>query len=258
MAGASAQLLPDDPDSEYRTLTFKSGIETQTIKARIVLACDGINGTFLSNEPWAKWRIARRAWMGVSTTLPDRPHRLQRGTIHMHVGQGGYVGLVRLTNGPAHLAAALDPTICRRAGGPGQLIESILGDGSCADLAHCKFKGSGALTRRRSQLGGHRVLAIGDSCGYVEPFTGEGMAWAMTAAKCAVEMLPEPAAPWPIDLPHRWKTQHAAAIGASQRWCAALKPLVHYPPATKAALAIGRAMPALAARLMPTLDGGIA
>jgi flavin-dependent dehydrogenase len=41
------------------------------------------------------------------------------------------------------------------------------------------------LTRRTPRPAGHRVLVVGDAAGYVEPFTGEGMAWALATASAA-------------------------------------------------------------------------
>jgi menaquinone-9 beta-reductase len=262
-----AQLLSSDHAGDYRELTLTTSGQTQTIKSHLVLACDGIGGTFLANEPWAQWTIARNAWMGVSTTCPEWPGRLASGTIYMQVGHGGYVGLVRLGDGQVHLAAALDPAACRRSGGPARLVEAILfsrGRDIWPGLTHARFRGSGALTRRRSELGNHRILAIGDACGYAEPFTGEGMAWAIAGAIQVVQMLPAELENWPIDLPRRWQARHAATIAIRQKWCKALRLLVHHPLPAAAVIAAGRAMPFLAARLSavaqesaPEFQGGL-
>ena len=63
-----------------------------------------------------------------------------------------------------------------------------------------RLRGTGVMTRRRSRLGGHRVLAAGDAAGYVEPFTGEGMAWAVRSAALAAAMLPGAGEAWPGEL----------------------------------------------------------
>jgi len=246
--GCSATLLPAEGEN-FRTLKLRSGSENLNIRARVVLACDGIGGMSLAAERWAGWRVARKAWIGASTAGLNWPAGIESGAIHMHVGNGGYVGLVRLRGGEiVHLAAALDPAKCRKSGGPGPLIAKILesnGLGTPAGLATARFRGSGALTRRRVALGGHRVLAVGDACGYVEPFTGEGMAWAMEAARQAVELLPPPHAPWPVNLADAWKARHDLAIGRRQRFCRALRPMMHHPSIAAIGVAALRAAPVI-------------
>ena len=39
-------------------------------------------------------------------------------------------------------------------------------------------------------MAGYRVMVVGDSCGYVEPFTGEGMSWAIRGAIAVTSVLP--------------------------------------------------------------------
>jgi flavin-dependent dehydrogenase len=244
----SATLLPASHTDAHRTLNLQNANGKTTIRANIVLACDGINGTLLANEPWATWQIARHAWMGVSTTLSNWPNDPRPSSIHMHIGDGGYVGLVRLPDSRIHLAAALNPTTCKSAGGPARLVQQILH--SCnlstdANFLELKFRGTTLLTRKRAHLGDHRVLTIGDAAGYIEPFTGEGMAWALRGAQQVAALLPAPNSPWPADLPEQWQTLHEKIIGRRQRWCKALKPMMHHPILASAGIMLGRSMPAI-------------
>jgi flavin-dependent dehydrogenase len=165
----------------------------------------------------------------------------------MDVGHGGYVGRVRLADGRVHLAAALDPAACRgAAGGPEEVIRSILPESEKREGLH--LRGTGLLTRRRARLGGHRVLAVGDACGYVEPFTGEGMGWAILAAAEVADMVPE-RGDWPADLPQRWERRHRALIERRQRWCRLLRPMMHHRAWAGMGLALGRAVPPAGALL---------
>lgn len=54
------------------------------------------------------------------------------------------------------------------------------------ELRSATIKGTVPLTRSARRIAGHRLFLLGDSTGYVEPFTGEGMAWALTAATAAI------------------------------------------------------------------------
>ena len=42
------------------------------------------------------------------------------------------------------------------------------------------------LTRRLSRPAARGIFVLGDAAGYVEPFTGEGMAWAFAGAEAVV------------------------------------------------------------------------
>jgi flavin-dependent dehydrogenase len=254
--GVAAKLLPSEDRDSYRSVQLKIEDSNQTVLAKVVLACDGIAGTSMEAENWSQWKIARRAWMGVSVTFEDRnagpifaAHRsgFRTGSIHMHIGNGGYVGVVRMQSGNIHLAAALDPARGRDEGGPASLVRNILnscGQTRLPDFQNLRLRGAGTLTRRRLHLGGHRVLAVGDACGYIEPFTGEGMAWAIRAAIAVVDVLPE-MEDWPANLAEQWGQIHRNLIQRKQRWCAALRPLVHRPALAALAVTAGRAVPAI-------------
>jgi flavin-dependent dehydrogenase len=239
LPNTAAKLLPESAGDHFRSISLGA----ETIRTRVVLACDGISGTSLAAESWAGWRIHRNAWIGAATTCPPEFFDIPSGAIHMHVGRGGYVGIVRLPDARIHLAAALDPAVCRDMGGPAHLITSILG---CGTFASQKFSGAGLLTRRRDRAGGHRVLAVGDALGYIEPFTGEGMAWAIEGAINAVAILPEIAQNWPSDLPLRWENTVRRTIRAKQRSCRLLRPMMHHPLLAAGLLAAGNAIPAAA------------
>ncbi|HEX4124674.1 MAG TPA: NAD(P)/FAD-dependent oxidoreductase [Tepidisphaeraceae bacterium] len=253
LPGATATVLARRDGDACRSILLRRGDRSQTVSAEAVLACDGIGGTSVENEPWVRWKIARRGWIGVSATIAGDCAGVAGGAICMHVGEGGYVGLVRLSDGRVHLAAALNPRRCRAEGGPGIVIEIILAStgiimGPALDSA--KLRGTGAMTRRRDRLGGHRVLAVGDASGYVEPFTGEGMAWAVRSAALAAAMLPRAGEEWPAELPARWQAAHAAAIGGRQRLCRAARPIVRHPGVVSALIGCGS--------LLPWIGGGIA
>jgi len=242
-----AALFPADSSDPFRTLELRAENQTSKVRAGVVIACDGIGGTLLATEPWARWTISRQSWIGVAATYPSSA--LPPAEIHMLVAKHGYVGLVNIDDSTDHMAAALDPAACRRAGGPSKLILQILQ--SCGrdlpeSLKSSRLRGAGLLTRRRQTLGGYRVLAIGDACGYVEPFTGEGMAWAVSGAMEIARLLPTPRADWPIDLPQRWRRQYLQIIGHRQRWCRAMRPTMHHPVMAGAAMNIASRFPSLA------------
>ncbi len=251
---SAVRLDPANLREEFRHLTVMNGDRPLSLHARVVLACDGIAGTLLQSEPWAEWSVARDAWFGVATLI-HAPELVDSGVIGMHVGRGGYAGTVRLANHQVHVAAALDPSVCRRTGGPAELVGEILG----MSMRDAKFQGTGLLTRKRRKLGGNRVLAVGDACGYVEPFTGEGIAWAIRGARAVVEALPREARHWHATTVTDWQRHHAEAVRT--HWCSMLRRLARWPVAARAGVMLGNIVPVVARGIgqrvsgLPQLEG---
>ena len=62
----------------------------------------------------------------------------------------------------------------------GRLVAEILQQAQLPlpdGLVEAPWRGTPLLTRRSAHRAGTRIFALGDATGYVEPFTGEGMAW---------------------------------------------------------------------------------
>jgi flavin-dependent dehydrogenase len=212
-----------------------SGIESRRVTPRMVLIADGLGGSALRDLPQMQPVIATKSWIGIGCVLDEAPfsQHVAPGQIAMHTAAGGYAGLVRLRDGKIALAAALAPTLIKRAGSPARAIQEILR--SCGRSIEMPLdtdiKGTPLLTRTRPQLGLAKMLIIGDAAGYVEPFTGEGMTWALAGAQRAAALTAqvlqrtlsgEAAAT-------AWRTWHAHHIGARQRTCRTVRALVHTP-----------------------------
>jgi flavin-dependent dehydrogenase len=63
------------------------------------------------------------------------------------------------------------------------------------------------------------LFVLGDAAGYVEPFTGEGMAWAFAGAEAVVPYVKQAAASPGLDVDRAWAREYAATIGREQRLC---------------------------------------
>ena len=69
-------------------------------------------------------------------------------------------------------------------------------------------------------MSGRLVALVGDAAGYVEPFSGEGMSWALESASVLAEVLADerPGAWTPDTYRRAWRDR----IGRRQRWCRGL------------------------------------
>jgi menaquinone-9 beta-reductase len=227
---------------------------TRPAHARVVIAADGLAGTSLAHVDGLRPVIAQRGRIGVAAMVGNPPPTFDRGAITMVCGRYGYVGAVHVEKGSLDIAAAIDPAWMKSVGGPGQAVACIL-DHAGINLGCDRFEwhGTPMLTRRRRVEAG-RLIVIGDAAGYVEPFTGEGMAWATASAEAAagyavrtIRREPHPAS---------WRQVHRSVVGRGQRECRLISRVLRHQPITSAAIAVLAAMPSLAAPIVRRINSG--
>lgn len=237
-----------------REVLLRQGLSQRMLSARVVLDCAGLASRLL---PGIEWRIAHGARIGVGAEIADAPTCYRAGTIHMACVRHGYVGLVRTENGSVNVAAALDPAWCSEVGGPARAIAAVLetaGFPLIGGLQELHWQGTPHLSRSRRTLGAARVLIVGDAAGYVEPFTGEGMAWALADAAAIAPLASGAVARWDDTIVARWSALHARNIRARQRVCRGVTRLLRHPRLLDAALPIVGAMPAMISPLAAWLN----
>ncbi len=172
-----------------------------------------------------------RIGLGAQWQLSHPDSSLSRGKIYMAVGDSGYVGLVVTENNTINLAAAIDRSAVQQSS-PAEVCQRILKDcdwnfGSA--LHEVKFHGTPTMTRRRKIAGEHRLFYTGDASGYVEPFTGEGMAWAVRGGMAVVGWSDEAIKHWRDELPEAWTGQLQELLGPQQRYCRWIARLLRHP-----------------------------
>lgn len=239
---------------QHREVMLRQGADQRTISARLVLDCGGLASRLL---PGIDWRISRGSRIGVGASVSAVPAWYRTGIIHMGCARHGYVGLVRAEDHTANIAAALDPGWCSDIGGPAHAIAAILAAAGFPGIEHLRdirWHGTPQLTRNRRALGAARVLILGDAAGYVEPFTGEGMAWALADAAAAVPLARQAVAHWDDAIVTRWSGLHAETVRARQRVCRGISRLLRHPRLLAAGLPLVGAVPRLISPLSAWLN----
>jgi len=240
-------------------VTLRQATEARRVQARLVLAADGLSGRSLAGRPELQAQPARRSRIGAGAVLAGGPACYTAGTVFMACGRGGYVGLVRLEDRRLNVAAAFDLAAVRAAGGPAQLATQILaqvGLPAPGLLAEALWHATPALTTSRSHVAAERVFVLGDAAGYIEPFTGEGMAWAVRSAAAVAPLALAAVGGWWPELAGQWESAQRQILGHRQRVCRALSGLLRSPAlATLGAGVLSRA-PWLAAPLVRSLNAG--
>lgn len=234
-----------------RQVQLHHGAEVKAITARKVLVADGLAGRTLKSEPGFRSHTVRESRIGVSVILPSSAAFYDRGNVFMACGDSGYVGVVRLEDDRLNVAAALDPQRIGAAG-IGAAVMRLLRDASwppIPELHDVHWRGTPALTRNVSRIAFDRMLLLGDAAGYVEPFTGEGIAWALASGVAAGRLVGEGG-----DVEKKWSRRYREMLAQRKNECRRLTQMLRYPELLRAALVVLSLFPALANPLIRRLN----
>jgi flavin-dependent dehydrogenase len=266
-AGAVAQFQTEatvaGPCAGGRQVLLRSGPGRQVTSARVVLVATGLGSPGLGllpleSAPPIRSRISPHSRVGAGCQLDAGVGGYGRRTIHMAIGRHGYVGLVRNEDGALNLAAAFDRQQLIAAGGPAACAATVLAEAGFDPLpqaAAAPWRATPALTRRSTPPAAERVLLLGDAAGYVEPFTGEGLGWALVGALAAVPLVLRGQGEWSPSLEREWAQRHGRLIGSRQRLCHGLAFALRRPGLSSKLLAAAERWPFLTAPLLQHLNG---
>jgi flavin-dependent dehydrogenase len=169
----------------------EDGAGPERVMARLVAGADGRRSVvarrlgLLSEHATLRKFAVRGHWEGMAG-LGERGE--------MHVGGGGYCGVAPLSPSEANVTFVLDAAAMRRAGGQLEpFYRATLGRWPriAERLAHARLTGPPraigplALVARRVSAPG--ALLVGDSAGFYDPFTGEGVTLALRSAELAAQ-----------------------------------------------------------------------
>lgn len=249
----TAQLGP--AGAQTRSVSLRQGRHQEQVRAAVVLVAAGLAHRCLENEPTTQTHISPHSRVGAGCVLAgvEHQHHWEEGSIHMAVGRQGYVGLVRVDDGGLNLAAAFDRTLLQETGSAAAAAGRVLAEAgfpALPRLDEADWQSTPALSRRTTPLAGDRFLVLGDAAGYVEPFTGEGMGWALAAAVAATPLVMEGIQTWQPALECRWSRTHRQRIGRRQLLCRSLALALRHPTSARGLLWAASHLPSLPQRLM--------
>ncbi|MCC9603707.1 FAD-dependent monooxygenase [Stieleria sp. JC731] len=229
-----------------------------TVYTKSIVLADGLGRPSLKTDEFHD-RVAPDSYIGLGTTIPTTAHTgwMKPNAIHMAASDIGYVGLVMLDDNTVNLAAAVSSNAMRDSGSPEKLVDQILGLAGFPKIetTGLQWRGTRPLSRRVNRVSGDRIFLIGDASGYVEPFTGEGMAWGMHAGMLVAEAVRSCAdgnfAQGNCEAAARlWQSRWKQRIYRSQNNCRRLTWMLRHPKAAKIGVAVASRFPALTSRLI--------
>jgi flavin-dependent dehydrogenase len=248
--------------SAQRMVSIVRRQQKETFSARLVIAADGLQHSCLSGEAAFQSHVAFGSLVGLGTVIADAQYPLEEGIVQMAVGRGGYVGIVRLAGQRLNMAAAVAPESLRELAS-GAATAGILRDAGLVvpgGTETAPWHGTVSLTRSTRRVADHRLLLLGDATGYVEPFSGEGIAWALCSALLAAPLAcgflsGEISAQ---ELATRWSQLHTQHIRRRQTWCRRLAWLLKSPTRVQWAGILVRLMPHLAQAVVREINSPLA
>ena len=167
---------------------------------------------------------------------------LRRDRVLMLVDPTGYLGLVREADsaGGERVHAA---GLVRERGGvrrsPREFVRAILQARSRLEPVLEGLVAAGPMPWRPKRATRGAIALVGDAAGYVEPFTGEGMAWAFESAEALVAAV-EAHGGWNLAAESAYARSHRQRIAAAQRGCSIVAGAIARPGLLRVACGVGR------------------
>lgn len=232
----------------WREVVLHRGEARERIAARVVAFAGGLHGAGLPSELRASYYPARHVRVGVGAVVANSI-AVSTGAIVMAVHDQGYVGMSVLEDRTLDIAAALEPSAIRGTRSVQEVVQGILDTAGLPLLPPIAWRGTPVFPRRRRRMAADRLIVLGDAASYLEPLSGEGMAWAIEGAVHAAALLPQAIrSPYPV-LASQWERTYHRQIIAKQRPTQLLCSALRTPSALRAASFAFRHFPLLHAPL---------
>lgn len=178
-----------EDSGRYRTLSIRSGGRRDIMRARLIVAADGLN-TRIGRVLGVSRRRKRRRIAFVTHAVGVAG----MGDVgEMYVGRNGYAGLAPLGEGVTNVAVVVDLARVRIEKPPQASFNHLLRDypAVCERLRSSTrvspVRAVGPFGRWVSRATADRVVLVGDAADFHDPFTGEGVYAALHGAELLSE-----------------------------------------------------------------------
>jgi flavin-dependent dehydrogenase len=238
--------------SSARSITVVRDGRQETLNARVVICADGLSRTSVRHLPECEVSIAPNSRVGIGAVVAGDFDACPAGQLTMVVSRVGYVGISRACEHQFNVAAAVDRKALLRTA-PAKIVADILTHAGIrfpSDLMTARWRGTPPLTSRPKHVAAERVFLIGDAGGYIEPFTGEGMAFALEAATAITPLAAEAVQSWKPSIAEKWEILHRQMVRDRQHTCQQLAWILRRPWAAFLTVGLCRVMPGIAERLI--------
>lgn len=244
-------------DDDGVELAVRAGGRMERLRAGVLIDATGLGRGLTLDGARPEEEVRADARIGVGAVFSRPPDDLDEGELRMVVDGDGYVGLVVTEDGRLNVAAALDPEAVA-ATGPGEAVHRLLerSGTSVPEQAPVEgWRGTPALTRKVEEPAVRRVFRVGDSAGYVEPFTGEGMGWAISSGVAVSRHVETALGGRPDEAARGWTVDHERIVDRRQRTCRLLASGLRRPRLVQAVVGLLGTAPIIAEPLVSLTSG---
>jgi len=256
----SASVRVQQIDGTGATLSVSMAKARVQLRCSLLIGADGLGSAIARAAGLANATAAGRKY-GFALTVPGAMDSgaIESGAIEMFLLRGGYLGAIRQHDGVIHLAALVasrgrrlrsNPTsVLAQAAGAHPRLEHILKTATSSQLNR-DVLAVGPMPWRPRAVAARRVALVGDAAGYIEPFTGEGMAWAIESALLLSACIAESGNAWNHATADMYARMWRERIERRQRLCRWLAAGLQRPLVSGALARAAIALPSLTGRLV--------
>lgn len=215
---ASATVAVDKNYSgDARCVTVRTADSVCELEADVIVGADGLRSCVAGLIEGNTCETGGK--FGFSFDLPYEGYGTENGgELNMYIIPGGYIGVVRegdqlhvggliypdANNGPH------DPLECARRCAEMYPELRVNGFNSLSRDNVTNLMGAGPIAWRSRKISCEGIALVGDAAGFTEPFTGEGMCWALESADVFGEIIERAKL-------GEWTDAHAAMYHAEHR-----------------------------------------
>jgi flavin-dependent dehydrogenase len=257
-SNTTASVPVESADAERVVALRSSDGITRRVAAEVVICADGLSHPSLAHHAEFASRVRPASRVGLQTIIPGDVCLFPRGQLSMSIGREGYVGATFVGKDRLNIAAAVNPKYLTGGRRPWEAVGEILHQCRLPvpdALATAAWSGTPPLTRVSPTLSARRLFLIGDAAGYVEPFTGEGIAWALTSAESVVPIVVAACTHWSDSLSLQWRQVLKNKVTKNQWMCRILSRLLRRPQIAGLAVDLCRLLPPLRKMAISRVSG---
>lgn len=247
-------------NAEDATLRVTMNARTMDVRCRLLVGADGVGSSVARAAGLAGAESPGRKYgLALDVTDGDADDAIAPGAIEMFIVPGGYVGIVRLNSGGFHVAALVDAQHSSAPRDPIDFLQkaaeihpalSFLHHSRIAKAGSHRISAVGPMPWQTRGVTNGCVALIGDAAGYVEPFTGEGIAWAIHSAALLGSAISSAGGAWNQVAADMYAEMWRREIHQRQRLCRWVTGVLERPLASRLLLRAGVVAPGLSQRLV--------
>ena len=248
---AIATVLPHGGE-DFRHIEISQDGVRRTVTAKVVVCADGVGRPSVRRLPEFMTVAQSDSRVGIGAVATGSENAIPPGQLLMTVSPRGYVGIARIGVKEFNIAAAIDPRQLLQ-GSALCVVRSILRESGIdvrIDLDRATWRGTFPLTSHPCKVAANRVFLIGDAGGYVEPFTGEGMASALETGFAVAPFAAVAVSSWSQFLSEGWASLHHQLVCDRHNTCRQLAWVLRRRWASATAIRLCRFCPSIARYLI--------